>query len=113
MPAETLSEKVVTAQRILCHVPMPVGFKHTLRLTSSKPLGWVQYEAECPVHNCTRTADRIAKLADIFKGHAQCRQALFPLPLSGMGHRNPAFIAIAQSVSHPCLLFPQPPSTCV
>ena len=75
--AEPTAERAITT-RVVNQVPLPAGFKHTVRVTSSKPGGWVQYEAECPVHRCIKSADRVAKLVDIFKGHANCRWPVAP-----------------------------------
>lgn len=84
---EAAAERLApVAQRVVLHVPLPAGFKHTLRMTSSKPAGWVQYEATCPLHNCVRTADRVSKLVDIFRSHAYCRcGTAFSLPAPAAG----------------------------
>lgn len=75
LAAEAVSERLPSGpgQRVTTSENLPAGFKHTLRLTSGRPAGWVQYEAECPVHSTLRTADRIGKLIEIFKAHADCR----------------------------------------
>ena len=82
-----MTERAATVRHV-SNIPLPRGFKHTLRVTDSKPGGWVQYEAQCPVHGNLLKADRVAKLVDIFKAHAQCRSGVTAITSAFYGQKS-------------------------
>jgi len=60
--------------------PLPPGFQHSVKFSTGKPDGYVQYLITYPEHG-EKSVDRVPFLATYFEQHCNCRYACYPLRL--------------------------------
>lgn len=82
-------------------LPLPPGFQHTVKVTTGKPEGYVQYVITCPAHG-EKLADRIRIISDFFNTHSHCRWNLLLPDLAdpwgkdgGRGRRRRKIMAVS------------------